>query len=174
MPVGSGNDSEIGFKANDQTATVGQAFRTNQLLHPDLPIESALQIEPKVETSSKLIILICKLKNGGFVTGGACAKNGAFDRALGELMRHYLAFAQNRDREPRDSYNRRLHYFARGTGNSEVERRLSQIGNKTVHLPQLEVDMTIDHEFSNFVYIHRCLFPNQAEFVDEHMNSFWL
>jgi hypothetical protein len=156
-------------------------LRLNEFFRSSLSAERIFLIEPTISgVEGTLIILVCKLKGHGYVSGGAFGvdRKVTFDRALGELMRHYLAVTQFQDQLGQihlmDCYNRRLRFFAIGQGHDSVEKRLESNGKLAIHLPELKIDTEIAHPLSSFVYTHRCLFAGQKEFVDQDEKIFCL
>lgn len=128
-------------------------------------------VQPKViQLNGKHVtILFGHLKSGGFISGGACGEDidQTLLRALDELLRHGLALTKlkNVDQNKLSFYEKRLAYFGFGQGNHLVSRRLSQKGNKSIHLPELEIDQPIETEYQNIYLVYRCLFKNQPPFI---------
>ncbi len=136
-------------------------------------LEEIFVIEPKVENSSGLavVILFGRLKSGGFISGGAC---GSIDdreqillRSLDELYRHGLAVEKIclENIEPVTFYEKRLAYFGLGHGDHLIRKRLEAKGNKSIILPKLEIDEVVKHELHDLFQVHRCYFENQPPFV---------
>lgn len=129
------------------------------------------KIEPFVKNDSgiKTIIIFIKLKNGGYISGGAAGadKDATLFRASSEIIRHYLGFLKYKELNlsPCHFYDERLVYFANGFGNHLVEDRLNSTSDKSLVLPKLIYDTPVPHTFENVVYVHRCLFKNQPLFV---------
>lgn len=121
--------------------------------------------------NSSLLILIAKIKDGGYVTGGAAGniqnKEQTFARAFGELLRHLIVVKEmlTSDYSPSSFYEKRLYGFGSGAWNKIVENRLVQNGNNAILLPELIVDREVEHVNSDFIILHRCLFNNQPTFM---------
>lgn len=172
-------NAEIGFISEDVTSRVTQQMAKNSFLRLGLSIQSVLRVCPKLhQQNGQLQILVCKLEGKGYLTGGAYGSDvdQTYDRALGELMRHYLAYAQilESNLQVEDAYNLRLMHFASGYGNAAVVSRLAKNLTGCVRLPSLEIDSLIEHSCSSIVSVHRCLFANQESFVDERVDLFCL
>lgn len=124
-------------------------------------------------------ILFGKIKNKGFISGGACGlnqeKDQTFLRGLDELYRHGFAFdrAAIKNIAPETLYENRLNYFASGSGNHLVESRLSGVGNNSILIPDLEIDTTVDSRFKSY-QVHRCYFKEQPPFVGGAMERLCL
>lgn len=160
----------VQMDVSNASKEIGLAFSKNSLLDPKYPIERAWLLKPSIRNRRETLgILLCKIEGWGYVTGGAFGFH-FFERALGELMRHYLGFTQHREIKINDAYNRRLNFFASGEGNDLVLRRLRSGGLVAIDLPPVEFDQEIPHQFSSVVHVHRCLFKGQAEFVDDREN----
>jgi len=136
-------------------------------------IEEIFVIEPKVENSNRLsvVILFGRLKSGGFISGGAC---GEIDdtkqillRSLDELYRHGLAINKIRLEytEPVTFYEKRLAYFGFGHGNHLIRKRLEAKGGESIVLPKLIFDEVVSHGLQDLFQVHRCYFENQPAFV---------
>jgi ribosomal protein S12 methylthiotransferase accessory factor YcaO len=105
-----------------------------------LPIENIKIVLPFHDVNSFVVVIfIAKLKNGGFVTGGAAGKTSEFNktifRALSELFRHLLASKKilTEHIKPVTFYENRLAVYATGQENTEVEKRLL---SKKTSIPQ--------------------------------------
>lgn len=136
-----------------------------------LEIESLFLIKPNFKFENKEVqIIFGKLKNGGYISGGASGnKNDSentFYRSMDELYRHGMAYknALSKNKQPESFYEQRLFYFASGLGNKSVESRLKQNGNNSIAIPNLKIDSEVPTQFSDYK-VHRCLFENQPPFV---------
>ncbi|MAV90972.1 MAG: hypothetical protein CL676_06090 [Bdellovibrionaceae bacterium] len=174
-------DSKIGFRIFEAPDSISSDLQRNSFVQSDCMIERIFVVEPHIEgAKGSLKILIAKLAGRGYVTGGAFHQSHqiVMDRALGELMRHYIGYVQllrvNREVKNLDWYNGRLEYFASGEGNFLVENRLSIGSPAEIVLPPIYFDKEINHRLSDSVYVHRCLFENQQEFLDHRKDIFCL
>lgn len=136
-----------------------------------LDIESLLLIKPDFNFENKEVkIIFGKIKNGGYISGGACghknASENTFYRGMDELYRHGMAYknALAKGKSPETFYERRLFYFASGLGNKIVEARLQTNGKDSIAVANLKIDSEIPTSFPEFK-VHRCLFENQPPFV---------
>ncbi|AZZ37480.1 hypothetical protein CIK05_11975 [Bdellovibrio sp. qaytius] len=117
-----------------------------------------------------LSILLAKIKNGGYVTGGACSlseDNHRYTQAYGELLRHLFVTQKNPefDLTGASFYEQRLFLFASGKLNQIVENRIGLKGSSAIVLPDLILDTSVKHEHSDLIYLHRCYFENQPIFM---------
>lgn len=148
------------------------SFADKQQLMLEFNLEkiSSIHILPSNHSSS-LLILIAKIKDGGYVTGGAAGniqnKKQTFARAFGELLRHLIVVKEmlTSDYSPSSFYEKRLYNFGNGDWNKIVEDRLAQNGNNVITLPELVADREVDHLNSDIIILHRCLFKNQPTFM---------
>jgi len=146
------------------------ANKEHLLLEFNLEKISSIHILPSNHNSS-LLILIAKIKDSGYVTGGAAGniqnKEQTFARAFGELLRHLIVVKEMLKSEysPSSFYEKRLYGFGSGAWNKIVEDRLDQNGNNTIELPELVADREVEHSNSDFIILHRCLFNNQPTFM---------
>lgn len=146
------------------------ANKEQLMLEFNLEKISSIHILPSNHNSS-LLILIAKIKDGGYVTGGAAGniqnKEQTFARAFGELLRHLIVVKEmlTSAYSPSSFYEKRLYGFGSGAWNKTVEDRLSQNGNSAIELPELMADREIEHSNSDFIIVHRCLFNNQPTFM---------
>lgn len=136
-----------------------------------LNIEDLILLKPIFEFQNKEVqIIFAKIKNGGYLSGGACGDKGTsentFYRGMDELYRHGLAYknALTKGQNPESFYEQRLFYFASGIGNQIVDERLRQSGNASIVIPKLRIDSDVPTSFSDYK-VHRCLFENQPPFV---------
>ncbi len=156
----------------DEFAPISQQEPYLQEAFTQLDLEKIYVIKPFFDQTSSFDVQIVfgKIKNEGFISGGACGKSGdersTFLKALDELFRHGLAYKKYKlkDRIPKSFYEQRLIYFANGLGNSLVENRLQYQGSNKIQLPQLKFNSDIKSEISGF-NVHRCIFDNQPPFV---------
>ncbi|MBL7542577.1 MAG: hypothetical protein JNL11_02120 [Bdellovibrionaceae bacterium] len=180
------DDSDIGHKAHqiEDLATGYLASNGNSLKEftSFCDVEEFFVIEPFVkDLTLNVQVLIAKISNFGFVSGGAAGWKGeeskTFGRGLSELIRHGIALkrgiAQN---FPASTfYEKRLMYFGLGHGNDLVLERLGKSGTNKVDLPNLQIDQEIpSREFNKLIYVHRCLFENQPPFVDGELERLCL
>lgn len=146
------------------------ANKEQLMLEFNLEKISSIHILPSNHNSS-LLILIAKIKDGGYVTGGAAGnlqnKEQTFARAFGELLRHLIVVKEmlTSDYSPSSFYEKRLYGFGSGAWNKIVEDRLDQNGNNTIELPELVADREVEHLNSDFIILHRCLFNKQPTFM---------
>lgn len=161
------DDSSIKFFMSDDFTF---ANKEQLMLEFNLEKISSIHILPDNHNSS-LLILIAKIKDGGYVTGGAAGniqnKEQTFARVFGELLRHLIVVKEmlTSDYSPSSFYEKRLYGFGSGAWNKIVENRLVQNGNNTILLPELIADREVEHSNSDFIILHRCLFNNQPTFM---------
>jgi hypothetical protein len=154
------------FMSDDYTF----ANKEQLMLEFNLETISSIHILPSNHNSS-LLILIAKIKDGGYVTGGAAGniqnKEQTFSRAFGELLRHLIVVKEmlTSDYSPSSFYEKRLYGFGNGAWNNIVEDRLAQNGNTAIELPELIANREVAHPNSDFIIVHRCLFNNQPTFM---------
>ncbi|NRA69072.1 MAG: hypothetical protein HRU19_31665 [Pseudobacteriovorax sp.] len=137
-----------------------------------LEIESIFSIQPNFDQkeSSVVKIVFAKIKNAGYISGGASAtvseSDTAYYRAISELIRHGLAVKRMLDGyKPNRFYEEKLEYFGTGQGNDLVESRLQKTSDRSILLPQLVIDQEIDHRFKSHYIVYRCLFKDQPHFA---------
>jgi len=141
-------------------------------------LEKLFYISPNTNLThqSETIIIFAKIRNYGYVTGGAAGftKNlcSIVDRAFSELTRHLLAFQKMKITATKNLtfYEKRLFNFASGKNNFLVEARLSSKGKKVLVLPALLFNSSFNHRFSDHFILHRCLFYNQPVFMGGDVN----
>lgn len=140
-------------------------------IEKECEISEIFVIEPCVENleSQKVLILFARLKDGGFISGGACGED-EFEtilRSLDELFRHGLAIKKikNTNQEHHSFYEKRLAYFGLGKGDRLINKRLSQKGNRSITLPKLIIDEPVESVLKNHYLVYRCLFVNQPPFI---------
>ncbi len=146
-----------------------------------LNLEFIYVVNPIIDqlTTKQVQILIGKIKDKGYVTGGACGTKAETQitvfRALDELYRHGFAFqrAVQKDIKPKSLYEKRLMYFASGFGNRIVQDRLATRGIKLIFLPELQIDSEIESSIPGFT-VHRCFFENQPPFIGGAMKRLCL
>jgi hypothetical protein len=147
-------------------------FANKEQLFVEFNLEkiSSIHILPNNHNSS-LLILIAKIKDGGYVTGGAAGniqnKEETFARAFGELLRHLIVVKEmlTSNYSPSSFYEKRLYGFGNGAWNKIVEDRLAQNGINAILLPELIADREVEHLNIDFIILHRCLFNNQPTFM---------
>lgn len=119
----------------------------------------------------EVVIIFLKIKNKGYITGGAAGLksniDGIIERASSELLRHALAVCRSEAEriEPNTFYEKRLISFSSGRYNNLVMTRLDSKSTQQVVVPELEYDEEIVHSIQEYYYIHRCLFYKQPPFV---------
>ena len=138
-----------------------------------------IAVTPHVAANDKLVILmLCELKGGGFLSGGACGyanrRKEIVTRASAELFRHALAHSRmiETSRPPEGFYQKRLAHYCSPMGEEEVLRRLASQGTKAVRLPPLGTDADIPHAASDVVLVHRCLYRDQPPFMGGKLERF--
>lgn len=142
-----------------------------QILIDQFNLEFIKEVQIKDSTGNHcLSILLAKIKNGGYVTGGACSlvdDNRRYTQAYGELLRHLFVTQNNQSiaHSNLSFYEQRLFSFASGKLNQKVESRLKCVGSKRIELPDLALDSCVRHEHSDLIYLHRCYFKNQPIFM---------
>jgi len=139
------------------------------------PITAIHVIEPLVCTEVKFSvrILLVELQGGGYITGGAAARSDKkssiilLERAASELFRHALALKRLNEykKAPETFYQERLAYFGFGDGYDDVRARLAAGGTQPITLPGLTIDAALEHDLSDVVAVHRCLFDGQPPFI---------
>lgn len=146
------------------------ANKEQLMLEFDLEKISSIHVFPSNHKSS-LLILIAKIKDGGYVTGGAAGneqeKEQTFARAFGEFLRHLIVVKEMTasSHYPVSFYEKRLHGFGTGLWNKIVEERLKQNGDQPIELPELVADREVAHSNSDYIIMHRCLFKDQPIFM---------
>lgn len=135
-------------------------------------------ISPKtsMDSVSKVLIILGKLKGYGYISGGAAGLCNDLDktiaRALSEFARHGLAFKKMQaGKELRTTfYEERLLNFASGKNNQLVQNRLAITGSQQLDLPDLAFDSNFEHMYEHDIVLHRCLFENQPIFIGGNVN----
>lgn len=161
------DDSSIKFFISDDFT-----FSDKKKLLMEFNLETifSIHILPSNHESG-LLILLAKIKDGGYVTGGASGniqnKEQTFARAFGELLRHLIVIKEmvRSKYSPSSFYEKRLYFFGTGGWNKIVENRLAQNGQKSISLPELIADKEVEHSNSDFVILYRCLFSGQPIFM---------
>ncbi|MES3038370.1 MAG: hypothetical protein V4736_10730 [Bdellovibrionota bacterium] len=135
-------------------------------------ISQTIRIKPVIfgMDDHEVSIYFSELTTGGFISGGACDlksnRKSTTIRAIGELIRHAQgANLIKNGQSAKTFYERRLAYFLTEGGVKAVQSRLNKDGSKGVTLPKLKFDSEVFHPASDVIYVHRCLFENQPEFV---------
>jgi len=146
----------------------------------DLNLEFIKIIKPTILASSfDVQILIGKIRDKGYISGGACGstQNSAntFNRGMDELYRHGFAYLRSikKNIKPLSLYEKRLLFFASGSGNLIVEERLNQKGLSKIYLPELLIDSPVKTKFEGY-QVYRCYFKDQPPFVGGDMERFCL
>lgn len=145
-------------------------------------LERLIYISPttNLDPQSKVCIIFAKIRNLGYVTGGAADFSGKINsmvaRAFSELTRHLLGFDRMKDSINRNFsfYESRLFNFASGENNLLVEQRLNNPGKGKIILPNLIFDNSFDHRFIDDFALHRCLFKDQPIFIGGEVNRLCL
>lgn len=150
-----------------------QAFDLLADLKSRCDFEYIYQVNPIHNAKNKsLIIFLIPLKNGGFISGGACDNdlNSSISRGIAELYRHGLAWerAKKESLIPQTFYEQRLLFFASGCGDKLVYETLAKSSTSETHieLPSLRLDSLVSHKFSDLYLCYRCLYHNQPPFGD--------
>jgi hypothetical protein len=145
-----------------------------------LPLEYIYQVSPITLQSSKSVILyFCKIKNAGFISGGAAGEAMHQDkisrRALSELFRHGLAYSRLKNRTPMNFYEQKINHWGKGHTNANLVSKIENTqSTKIITLPELALDETIESPLSPLIQVHRCLFKNQADFLNRDMTRLCL
>ena len=169
------DDVEIKFVMNELASFNAHTDIIKQvsIIKDQCAIDKIFVIQPEIgnEINLSVTILFGQLKSGGYISGGACGLSAEIDqsilKSLDELYRHGLAVKRMQDGnlKPNTFYEKRLSYFATGAGNHLIEKRIKATGIKSICLPNLQIDESVDHELSDLFYVHRCYFENQPAFV---------
>ncbi len=176
------DDKTIAFDRKRLTASAPEVKTSEyiQFVFSELGLEYLDIITPWQNLKTHEVqILIGKIRNKGFISGGACGfiqdNDHTFLRGLDELYRHGFAFERSTAKNivPESLYENRLNYFAAGLGNHLVESRLDIVGTNSVTLPDLEIDTSVDSGFSSY-HIYRCYFKDQPPFVGGAMERLCL
>jgi hypothetical protein len=178
------DNQEIGFELKtigeiEDEFKIGPHIKT---INDQCGLEEIYVVTPKIENpeNHQVIILLARLRLGGFISGGACGElsqaKETLLRAFDELYRHGLAIENVRKNNltPQSFYEKRLAYFGFGEGNLLIRERLAAKGGKSVVLPTLKTDEQIPHQFDYLFCIHRCLFIDQPPFIGGHLERFCL
>lgn len=131
-------------------------------------------IAPKFDkyTDRQVLILFLSLTGGGFISGGACGSNkeseNTFDRAFVELLRHFLGYSRMRKSslEPISFYDKRLSFFANGSGDPLVWDRLHSKNQEFVKISNVEYDSILNHKLQNITTVHHIQFENPPFFLE--------
>jgi len=148
--------------------------------HQFIPFTQINIVSPWVtsESNLKLYILIASLANGGLAVGGAAGPtaqiHSTLERASSELLRHTIAIHKLRTGVPGsgDLYDQRLSFFASSDGLEVVNQRLSKASREKITMPPLLTDRELQHKAGSFVYVHRCLFTDQPQFLGGKLERF--
>lgn len=180
------DDSDIGHKANRiedfKTGYLSSNGNSLDEFRNFCDVEDFIVVEPFVKDPTLNVqLLFAKVRNFGFVSGGAAGRKSeesrTFGRGLSELIRHGIALKRGIAQNISGStfYEKRLMFFGLGRGNDLVVERLGKSGANKVDLPNLQIDQEIpSREFNKLVYVHRCLFENQPPFVDGELERLCL
>lgn len=173
------DNSDYSFTIQEQLhfSSAKNLFFYNYLIK-NFDLEKLLYISPTTNLvhQSKTIIIFAKIRNYGYVSGGAADfvenTNSIVTRAFSELTRHLIAFQKMKVSPSKKFtfYENRLFNFACGQNNFIVEKRLSASGNKILLLPDLAFNDSFQHRFANDFILHRCLFKNQPIFMGGDIN----
>lgn len=176
------DNMEISFATTDVRLNDVKVQNSEYLktVFSSLNLEFIKIIKPKLQnTSYEVQILIGKMKDQGYISGGACGSvedsENTFNRGMDELYRHGFAYYRSIEKsiEPTSLYENRLLYFASGLGNALVESRLSKEGLQEISLPELEIDSKVETRFDGY-QVYRCYFKNQPPFVGGAMERLCL
>lgn len=138
------------------------------------------ELQPAVKNSAGIytLILFAKIKNRGYLSGGAAGTSlqATRFRAASEIIRHHLAFSkfEKFNLTPTSFYENRLVYFAQGDGNIAVADRLATGTNEAIELPPLLYDKAVPFSHDSIVYAHRCYFENQPPFIGGNLERLCL
>lgn len=146
-----------------------------EIINDHTPCSEIYKIKPEFshdipELNVELIVIYWKIKGSGFICAGAVGdKNNemaTLERVFAELVRHSLGVhrALTGTIEISTFYEKRLCFFASGSGNDLVYQRLLGNGESLVFLPRLLIDESVPHQFHQFISVYRCLFANQPDF----------
>ncbi len=153
------------------------------LVNQYIPCRNIYVIKPSFRHSLNLpqveaIIIFWESMDKGFICAGASGdpmdETSILERIFAELIRHGLAAyrAKKQNMMPTTFYENRVCFFANGCGDDLVHSRLRNLRSESIQLPELEVDMLVDHEHSNLVSVHHCLFKNQPQFLSGKLERF--
>ena len=122
-----------------------------------------------------VILLIGFLPGRGIITG--CAAGWAWQRpetifrASVELIRNHRIFTnQSATHSQTSRYIEKLLFLASGAMDSKVNFRLNCKGRNKTKKPKLVVDESVNHEFEETYYVHRCVLANQPDNLASNEN----
>lgn len=148
-------------------------------LNSILPISESIIVKPLIASSAlEVLIIVCFLKNGGAISGGACgaleSRPNTLKRAFAEISRHALAVSRFHEMkaEPKSFYEKRLLHFAGFNGGKAVRDRISFVSDSLIELPKLKIDQEVKHSLSEVVCAYRCLFEDQPAFISGDLERF--
>lgn len=129
---------------------------------------------PLIET----MMIFWESKENGFICAGASGnptdETSTLERVFAELIRHAIAAhrAKKQSMVPRTFYEKRLCFFANGYGDDLVHLRLNKFPRDFIQLPVLDIDRPVDHEYSDRVSVHHCLYRDQPQFLSGKVERF--
>lgn len=176
------DDINISFSTTELKLTDDKVQKSEYLktVFSTLNLEFIKIVKPDFQNSQiEVPILIGKIKDKGYISGGACGSvhdsENTFYRGMDELYRHGFAYLRSIEKsiEPNSLYETRLLFFASGLGNSIVESRLNKSGAKQITLPELGIDSAVKTRFDDY-QVHRCHFKDQPPFVGGAMERLCL
>lgn len=144
-------------------------------LGEDKVIPQALHIiRPDFDSypNKKVLILFVAIKDGGFISGGACGESDRyeeiFERAFVELLRHYLGYCRmlNGKSKPISFYDRRIYFFASGAGNNLVWERINSKSQEIVNISNIKYDSVLEHDLQQISTVHHIQFENPPYFLE--------
>jgi hypothetical protein len=158
---------------SDLTARFPRSTKLLREINAMTPFQRVIIVRPSFigPVGVDVFIFFLLLDSGGLVCASSAGvpddrEETAF-RAAVELFRHSHAVKEmlNQTQAPTSLYEKRLEYFGSGRGNSVFEQRLAATGTRCLELPSLVMDQEAPHSQADILYIHRCLFHNQPEFL---------
>jgi hypothetical protein len=167
------DNNDIKFKSSEILESDVKVQNSSYLkwIFNELNLEKLIVIKPSHNRLTKEVqVVFGKIKNAGYVSGGACGgeseSESVFLKGMDELLRHGLAYKKMSSQKikPKSFYEKRLYYFASGEGNIIVQDRLSSSGNQILELPDLIIDESVP-SVSEHYYVYRVLFKDQPAFV---------
>ncbi len=176
------DDTDISFTTTEMKFGDDKVQKSEYLktVFSTLNLEFIKIIKPDFKNFQlELPILIGKIKDKGYISGGACGpineSENTFNRGFDELYRHGFAYLRSIEKniEPNSLYETRLLFFASGLGDSIVESRLAKDGIKPITLPELTIDSQVETRFDGY-QVHRCHFKDQPPFVGGAMERLCL
>ncbi len=136
--------------------------------------ENLYVIAPKFRGYSdrKVIILFLSLKNGGFISGGACGlkdhESLILERAIVELLRHSLGYCRMIESSVGivTFYDQRLYFFASGRGDDLVWLRINSKSNEAIEFSKIEFDSVLEHTLQGVSTVYHIQFEEPPYFLE--------